>query len=311
MKGKKSILIVDLQTQIGIALVRSFGKNGLRVYGICKRKNAMFFSKYLTKGYIFPSFDDEKKLMDFVDQIIKRHDIDYVISYFEKSIVLLNRYRDRFEKNSKLLISQTDFLDYALDKHKTLQLAEQLGIPTPKTVLITNNKDLYACKDFSFPVVVKPSSRTYKNPNQAKMDFRREYFRSYSNLLKFFEAFDPCRFSPVLVQEYCNGEEIGFPVLMNKGKCVACMQYKTLRTYPVNGGTPIYRETTAIDPQLKEDSIKLLKAMNLDGVAEIDYIKDGKDGKIKLLEVNGRFWGSTALSMKSGIDFPYLLYQYA
>jgi predicted ATP-grasp superfamily ATP-dependent carboligase len=316
MKNKKSVLIIGLSTQTELAFIRSLGKHGIKIYGLGINKNNIgFFSKYLTKGYISPTFEEEEKFIDFVEKILEKHKIDYVMAHgfaaLENVFVVLNKYRARIEKTSKLMFPPGEIFDKVLDKNKTLQLAKNLDIPIPKTIVIYDINELDNCKNLRFPVVVKPSSRNYQNHNLLKMDFRREYFHNFHALQEFVSKFKPYQFFPVMIQEYCNGEEIGFPILMNKGKCVACMQYKILRTLPVNGGTPIYRETVKMNPLLKEYSVRLLKAMKWEGVAEIDYFADNKDDNIKLLEVNGRFWGSLALSIYSGIDFPYLLYKCA
>ena len=48
--------------------------------------------------------------------------------------------------------------------------------------------------------------------------------------------------------------------------------------------------------------------MNWHGVAMVEFKKDLKDGKFKLMEINPKFWGSFELSHKSGINFAYLYY---
>lgn len=314
MNGKKSILIVGLTSQTAISLLRSFGKKRIQVYGINNKKNANYYSKYLTKGYIFSEFDmlsgfeNNEKLIDYIEQIIKKHEIDYVITFFDSLIILLNKYRYRLEKITKLLIPGEDSFIKTIDKNKTLKIAKKLKIPVPETIVVTDLNDLDKCKDLDFPVVVKPSSRYYKNHVQAERDFKRHYFHSYQNLLIFFKKYNPCKYKPVFVQEFCNGEDIGFPIFFKKGRCITCMQYKVVRMYPHNGGSPICRETTKTDPELKEYSLRLLSYMEWDGIAEIDYIKDNKDGKIKMLEVNGRFWASLPLAEKAGLDFPSMLY---
>lgn len=42
-----------------------------------------------------------------------------------------------------------------------------------------------------------------------------------------------------------------------------------------------------------------------------EFRRDARDGVSKLLEINGRFWGSLQLAVDAGVDFPYLLYRLA
>jgi D-aspartate ligase len=41
---------------------------------------------------------------------------------------------------------------------------------------------------------------------------------------------------------------------------------------------------------------------------EIEYKRDPRDGKYKLLDVNARTWGFHSIGSASGVDFPYLIY---
>jgi predicted ATP-grasp superfamily ATP-dependent carboligase len=43
----------------------------------------------------------------------------------------------------------------------------------------------------------------------------------------------------------------------------------------------------------------------------VEFKHDARDGVSKLLEINGRFWGSLQLAIDAGVDFPYLLYRLA
>ncbi len=38
---------------------------------------------------------------------------------------------------------------------------------------------------------------------------------------------------------------------------------------------------------------------------------DDADGTPRIMEMNPRFWGSLALALRAGVDFPWLLYQLA
>jgi len=44
-------------------------------------------------------------------------------------------------------------------------------------------------------------------------------------------------------------------------------------------------------------------------VAMAEFKINPNGGDVKLMEVNGRFWGSLPLAIKAGVDFPYLLYK--
>ncbi|MFQ6672357.1 MAG: ATP-grasp domain-containing protein, partial [Candidatus Tectimicrobiota bacterium] len=82
------------------------------------------------------------------------------------------------------------------------------------------------------------------------------------------------------------------------------------RQYPVKAGTGTCFET--VDrPDLRAFGVGLLEALGWQGVACIELLEDERDGVVKLMEINPRFWGTLALAIQAGVDFPYLLYRVA
>ncbi len=66
-----------------------------------------------------------------------------------------------------------------------------------------------------------------------------------------------------------------------------------------------------VNPVLEAYAETLLASVNFHGVAMVEFKHDEETGRSWLLEVNPRFWGSLALAIQSGVDFPYLLYRMA
>jgi hypothetical protein len=75
--------------------------------------------------------------------------------------------------------------------------------------------------------------------------------------------------------------------------------------HPRSGGFGIENMTTD-QPELRELAIELLKAMHWHGPAQVEFKIDSRDGVAKLMEVNGRFWGTLDLSIQAGVNFPLL-----
>jgi hypothetical protein len=65
------------------------------------------------------------------------------------------------------------------------------------------------------------------------------------------------------------------------------------------------------DEEAKSLAVRLLKAMDWYGVALVEMKRDRRDGQLKLLEVNPRFWASLHLACVSGVPFPRMLYEVA
>ena len=63
--------------------------------------------------------------------------------------------------------------------------------------------------------------------------------------------------------------------------------------------------------QIKKITRKLFKGLRWNGVAMVEFKIDKRDNLPKLMEINPRFWGSLALPIYAGVDYPYLLFQLA
>jgi predicted ATP-grasp superfamily ATP-dependent carboligase len=64
----------------------------------------------------------------------------------------------------------------------------------------------------------------------------------------------------------------------------------------------------AVYPILEDVAQQLLAHLGWHGVAMVEFKYDPETKKYWLMEVNPRFWGSLALAIASGVDFPWLLY---
>lgn len=69
----------------------------------------------------------------------------------------------------------------------------------------------------------------------------------------------------------------------------------------------MYRESIPLDPALAGPGVRLLEALDWQGVAMVECKRDAATGRQVIMEVNGRFWGSLQLAIDAGVDFPSLL----
>jgi predicted ATP-grasp superfamily ATP-dependent carboligase len=73
----------------------------------------------------------------------------------------------------------------------------------------------------------------------------------------------------------------------------------------------VLARSEAVNTQLADCAVKILRALKWEGVAQLDFRHDPRTGEFALLEINGRFWGSTSVAVSAGLDLPYLAWQLA
>jgi predicted ATP-grasp superfamily ATP-dependent carboligase len=186
-----------------------------------------------------------------------------------------------------------------LNKAATLAIAERCGVKAPKTTLVSRSSELHDLVGrFSFPWILKPAQK------ETRVEQVKSYkLTSVDDIAKRFSQEREFR-PPMLVQEYCEGIGVGVEILMNHGQCVTVFQHRRVKEFPYTGGFSVVAVAEAPNPSLIQSSLALLQAMQWDGVAMVEY-KVNSAGQAVLMEVNGRYWGTIALPISAGIDFPW------
>jgi predicted ATP-grasp superfamily ATP-dependent carboligase len=152
----KKAIVVGMRKN-GLGIVRGLGRKGIEVYGIDYNKNTIaIYSKYCKKNYVFPSpvIYPEECLSQFIElgnnldeKAVLLPEVDYHVEFISKYESDLSRYFHFNIPNAELLANITD-------KSKQYKLAEQHGIPVPKTISPRSIDDLKEAQ-LSYPVLIK------------------------------------------------------------------------------------------------------------------------------------------------------------
>ena len=91
-------------------------------------------------------------------------------------------------------------------------------------------------------------------------------------------------------------------------ECLASYSVRKLRQTPAEFGIAALAETI-YDPEAIALSLRFLQALRYQGIGHIEFKRDPRDGKLKFLELNARFWLHLQLAVDAGIDFPLIQYR--
>ena len=194
----------------------------------------------------------------------------------------------------------------ASDKGRLLTLARDcgFGVPETRTIATPGDCEVTLPNDF-FPAVVKP----HRSVVTAAGIRRKLAVTPVSNAVECRRALAalPAAAFPVLVQRRVSGLGEGFFALRWGGRTIATFAHRRLREKPPSGGVSTYRESISLDERLAGPGLRLLDALDWQGVAMIECKREHETGRQVVMEINGRFWGSLQLAIDSGVDFPSLL----
>src|SRR5262249_32296354 len=113
-------------------------------------------SRYCRLSIDYPvSTSEPAEFVDFILEFVRANQIDLVIPVTDWTLGPLSAERERFAGQYRLAMPSHAAVEFASDKFRTIELAQQIGIDVPKTHLIRSLDDLPACKGVGFPSVVK------------------------------------------------------------------------------------------------------------------------------------------------------------
>jgi predicted ATP-grasp superfamily ATP-dependent carboligase len=298
------ILVLDGHSAAALAVTRSAGRAG---HWVAVGANQGIFaaarlSRYCSAAFDYPvSTDDASAFVDAVLEFVRAHAIDLIIPVTDWTLGPLSLQRDRFAGVCSIAMPSQAALEFASDKYRTVQLAESLGISIPRTRMVESLDDSSALEDTQFPVVVKDRFSVRWSESKAVFGSVAYAYSGADLQTKIVERVRAA--GDVLLQEFVAGVGIGFSCFVAGGKAFVPFQWQRIREVDPRGSGSSARKSIPLDPSLVSRSVRLIVEMGFEGIAMVEY-KKTSDGRLILMEINGRPWGSIGLPVACGIDYP-------
>ena len=285
--------------------LRSLGRAGATVtVGSNRYLGGPYYSRYVSRRVPYPHPGHGLEgFGDAVRSIFSGTAHDVVLATDDYVTTALSALAQRFDLGAPVVLPPHDALTISRDKYETMRLAQGLNLATPATDLITSADDLARVKSrVRYPCVMK-LRRGAAAVGMVIANNAEELAEAYASRPRGSDVvFD---YDEILVQEHITGEVNQVCALFNRGEPRAALTQRCLVMYPRAGGAGILSQTTW-RPELIEQAVRLLRALNWHGPAQVEFIVDHATGKASMLEINGRFWATVELSVRAGIDFPLL-----
>lgn len=275
---KNKVILIGGNHHNGLGLVRCFGMNGIKPYGIIigegSEHSFVRKSKYWTETWAIKSNDE---IVDFLLKTFSgESEKPVVIPYSDGAAEEIDLQLDRL-KNYFLLPSiggQQGEIAELMDKQKQVEFAQNYGIPMAKSCIVDLN-DIHLPNDMIYPCIVKPVvSAEGEKSDIRKCDTETETVSYLQELKKKGNH----RF---LVQEYLNydTEYLMVGAISDQNQC--WFNSKKIRVWPVVGGSSSCLQVTN-----KKNVIEFFSNIR-DAFQQIGYngLYD-----VEALEVNGRLY---------------------
>lgn len=227
----------------------------------------------------------DPEFLSFLLELCERHEIAGIFPLIDPDVVLLGRWRERFEERGIVVGGVGGVsVEQISDKWLTSNLFSVAGVPQPETWL-PSNADGPLC----MPCIVKPRGGSASVGVHIVHDLDQ-----YRYVIEHTR--EP------LAQELLTGREITIDVIGSQaGRVMAVGQRRRLA---VRAGE-VDKAITIWDDELMEELRKICSIIRPIGPINIQCFLS-EEGP-KFTEVNARFGGGVPLSILAGLDIPGIL----
>ena len=299
------VIVTHSWNRLGYNICRSLGSKGLKVgAGSDIYIGMSSVSKYVNKVFLHPPIHKDNFLNRIIE-VLEKYNPKVLIPSDEDLFIFSKNFKKLKQFKTKIPISDYEIIDTLNNKNRAAFYAKSIGVPIPLTLSPTSDDDVkYFSKEVGSPVVLK-----LVDSSGAKGVF----FLNQNNIIKKIDELyesNNAGWDKLILQQYVKGVGFGVSMLFNQGVLKAKFTHKRIREKYYSGGPSTIRVSTK-NRELEEYAEEILSKIKYHGVAMIEFKYNEETGKGWFIEANPRFWGSLALAIQSGVDFPYLLYKMA
>lgn len=302
-------------------IARSLGHRKIPVYGVDADPGAIAMaSKYLAPCPLPNGDKSDKNRLAYLLELGKQLGQAVLFPVSDDAVILASKYRDDLQKYYHYVMPDHQTISSVLTKDGLHKVAAQLDIPSSK---VYSARSLEEVKDIagklSYPVILKPVFSPSWLRDEIMAILRESFLTGPSKVCfcpdpktlvqKYLEiaVYDP----NMIIEEVVPGEDrrLGYFCfyLNRESQPLATFAGIKERILPVGFGSATYVRSV-YDRALEEISLRLLSRIRYQGLGGVEFKLDPRDGQYKLIEFNARFGMWDSLSMRCGIDIPFIAY---
>jgi D-aspartate ligase len=307
---KYGAIIIEGHIQ-GLSNARSLGEAGIPVYIVDKNNCIARYSKYCKKYFRCPEYNTD----DFVTFLISLAENENIHNWVlipsnDHAVYSISKHKAELNQYYKIITADFNIIANIYDKSSLLAIAEKCGVSIPGTVFFAHSEDNIP-GHFRYPVLIKGrNGLTFYKTTGKKAFLAKNESQLRDQLNELSKKFP---IEKTFVQELIpydgTNKTISFTAFCEYGEIKTYWMGEKLREHPVRFGTATFARSNYVE-DCYQQSITLLKALRYTGVCEVEYLKDPRDGKFKLIEINARSWLWVGLAKACGIDYAKIIYDF-
>lgn len=281
----------------GIPVIRSLKAdsswNG-KIYGLGydALDTGAYNSDLIDEVFLLPyPAEGENMLLQRIRYIAQKTHLEILIPTLDSEIMNFSMIEGELkELGIKMLIPSP----YQIKLRSKISLGEfcrKNSFPVPRSITVMNPEQLNKCiSELGLPLVIKGifhGAHTALNLEEARV--------YYNKIVRQWGI-------PVIIQEYLSGEEYDVVSLSDReSRLYGAVAMRKLRI--TEKGTA-WAGITVLDEELLKLSSNILEKLKWVGPVELEFMKNSRDGKYYLIEINPRFPSWVYLAAEAGQNLP-------
>lgn len=304
--GLPPAILVGASSANAVSVSRSLGRHGITVYLLCGSNGESRHSRYATRLDGGETPDEWARFLLDVRSDWLRGAV--LLTCSDDAIEMTIRQREALTEKYVLDIAEPSAQSCFLNKLCTYEAAVEAGVLTPLFWRAGNLAEVEAHRDeYVYPLMVKPLFS-----HRFKKIFSGKYFlaHDYGDLVDAFQKVHAEGVEVLLLEEipgdddrlcsmYTYTDEEGTPLFE--------FTKRILRRHPERQGFGCYH-ITDWSPEVFETGLRLIRHVGHRGIGNVEFKRDVRDGKLKVIECNIRFTAATEILVASGYDLPLFVY---
>jgi D-aspartate ligase len=294
----------------GLGIARSLGRTGVPVYSVDATPwEPAFTSRYCRGRFLLDVENEPTALAVSRLQTIARKvgGRPILIPTTDQTAIWVAENEQALRHDYRFPVQDAALVGTLCDKSRMQELARRHGLATAQSILPRSKDDVSRFIEGSaFPVMVK---ETAGGRLRARAGGTKFIVRTARELLDFYaQAGDPEN-PNLIIQEFIPGEDWMFDGYFDaNSRCLFGMAGMKLRRFPVNAGV------TSLGICLDNEAVirattDFMRAIRYQGIVDVGYRRDQRDGTYKVLDINPRIGCTFRLfAAANGLDVARALY---
>lgn len=294
-----------------VAVARNLGRRGVKVFVSGAADCPALYSKYCNHAFAVPAGMAPQQY--WKDILLENPQAELagavILPFCDESLGFLTVNRDALARTYLLEELDPRLRVTALDKQETLRLAQAVGVPTPQVWSLDPGEDIERLRgEVRMPVMVKPRD-TYAFAR----DFGKKLFIIEDDFDEVVEkvALSHAHGHEVMIVEMVTGSDdllsSYYTYRTSDGQRLYDYTKSVIRRWPVNSGGACYHQSEWL-PETAEMGRRLFDGIGWQGIANVEFKRDGRDGQLKLIEINARITAAHRLVTEAGAEIDLIIY---